>query len=163
MPIYEFYCEQCNTIYNFFSKTINTTKMPRCPKCKTSILDRRMSAFAVTGRAKEEGDLENMPFDEGKMAQAMEMLAGEAEKMNEDDPRQAADLMRKLSHMTGMELGPSMEEALQRMENGEDPEKIEAEMGDALEGDDLFQFAAKKGGQAQRRAAPRRDDTLYDL
>ena len=36
----------------------------------------------------------------------MNMLAGEAENINEDDPRQAANLMRKLTDMTGMELGP---------------------------------------------------------
>jgi len=163
MPIYEFYCESCNTIFNFFSKTVNTTKKPNCPKCKENILDRRMSAFAITGRAKEEGDVDDLPFDESKMTRAMEMLAGEAERINEDDPRQAADLMRKLSHMTGMELGGPMEEALQRMEAGEDPDQIEAEMGDLLDGDDAFQFAAKKGGLGRRRPAPRKDDTLYDL
>ena len=54
----------------------------------------------------------------------MQMLAGEADNINEDDPRQAADLMRKLTHMTGMELGSGMEEALSRMESGEDPESV---------------------------------------
>ena len=161
MPIYEFYCEACHTIFNFFSKTINTSKKPLCPKCKT-VLDRRMSAFAVTGRAREQGDADDLPFDEGKMAQAMEMLAGEAEKINEDAPRQAADLMRKLSHMTGMELGPGMQEALQRMESGEDPDQIEADLGQTLENEDPFQFAAKKSG-AIRRVAPKHDETLYDL
>jgi len=71
--------------------------------------------------------------------------------------------MRKLSHMTGMELGGPMEEALQRMEAGEDPDQIEAEMGDLLDVDDAFQFAAKKGGLGRRCAAPKKDDTLYDL
>jgi hypothetical protein len=28
MPIYEFYCEDCHTIFNFFSKNVNTTKKP---------------------------------------------------------------------------------------------------------------------------------------
>jgi hypothetical protein len=93
----------------------------------------------------------------------MQMLAGEAERMNEDDPRQAADLMRKMSQMTGMELGAGMEEALRRMENGDDPEQIEADMGDLLENEDPFQLAAKKGRRAGRRPAPKRDDTLYDL
>ena len=65
MPIYEFYCEDCNTIFNFFSKTINTTKKPKCPKCKTQQLSRQMSAFAFTGKAKEDGDLDDLPFDEG--------------------------------------------------------------------------------------------------
>jgi hypothetical protein len=122
-----------------------------------------MSAFAVTGRAREEGDMDDLPFDESKMTQAMEMLAGEAERINEDDPRQAADLMRKLSHMTGMELGGPMEEALQRMEAGEDPDQIEADMGDLLDGEDAFQFAGKKGKLGRRRPAPKKDDTLYDL
>ncbi|MDP3283707.1 MAG: zinc ribbon domain-containing protein, partial [Desulfobacterales bacterium] len=38
MPIYEFYCQDCNTIYNFFSKSVNTKKSPNCPMCKTSRL-----------------------------------------------------------------------------------------------------------------------------
>lgn len=163
MPIYEFYCDRCNTIYNFFSKTVNTTKKPPCPQCKDNILERRMSAFAIAGRAKEEADTDDLPFDESKMTQAMEMLAGEAERINEDDPRQAANLMRKLSHMTGMELGGSMEEALQRMEAGEDPDQIEADLGDLLDSQDAFQFTGKKGGLARRVLAPKKDDTLYDL
>ena len=121
MPIYEFYCDDCNTIFNFFSKTINTTKKPKCPKCKTKTLDRQMSAFAIAGKAKEDGELDDLPFDESKMEQAMGMLAGEADRMDEEDPRQAANLMRKLTDMTGMKLGNGMEEALSRMEKGEDP------------------------------------------
>lgn len=163
MPIYEFYCKQCNTIFNFFSRSINTTKTPKCPQCKTGSLSRQMSAFAVTGRAKEDSEMEDLPFDESKMEQAMQMLAGEAEKINEDDPRQAAGLMRKLTDMTGMELGSGMEEALSRMEKGEDPEQIEAEMGDLLESEDPFQLTGKKGARTLRRQQPRRDETLYDL
>ena len=164
MPIYEFYCEDCNTIFSFFSKTVNTSKTPKCPQCKKKTLSRQMSAFSVTGKAKEDNDLEDMPFDEGKMEKAMHMLAGEAEKINEDDPRQAANLMRKLTDMTGLELGPGMTEALKRMENGEDPDKIEAEMGDLLEGEEPFLMPDKKGvGKGIKRPAPKRDETLYDL
>ena len=164
MPIYEFYCEDCHTIFNFFSRSVNTSKKPKCPRCKTRTLERRMSAFAVTGRAKEESDADELPFDESKMEQAMTMLAGEAENINEDDPRQAANLMRKLSDMTGMQLGDGMEEALSRMESGEDPEKIEAEMGDLLENEDPFLLPGKKPASASaRQKAPRRDDTLYEL
>ena len=163
MPIYEFYCDHCNTIFNFFSKTINTSKQPACPKCKTRKLDRQMSAFAITGRAREDGDMDDLPVDESKMEQAMQMLAGEAESIDENDPRQAAGLMRKLTSMTGLELGNGMEEALRRMERGEDPGQIEAEMGDMLENEDPFQFTAKKGARSSRRPAPRRDETLYDL
>lgn len=163
MPIYEFYCEDCNTIFNFFSRSVNTTKKPKCPSCRRKTLSRRMSSFAVTGRAKESGDGEDLPFDESRMEKAMQALAGEAESINEDDPRQAANLMRKLTDMTGLELGPGMTEALRRMEQGEDPDRIESEMGDLLEGEDPFQAAARKGARGGRRPPPRRDETLYDL
>ncbi len=164
MPIYEFYCPDCNTIFNFFSKTINTTKTPICPHCQRRKLDRRMSAFAFTGRATEAGDGDELPFDESKMEKAMQMMATEAERINEDDPRQAANLMRKLTDMTGMELGAGMQEALRRMERGEDPETVEAEMGDLLESEDPFLLPEKRArGRAAARPAPRRDETLYDL
>jgi hypothetical protein len=32
MPIYEFYCVDCNTLFNFFSKTINTQKNTQVPE-----------------------------------------------------------------------------------------------------------------------------------
>jgi putative FmdB family regulatory protein len=61
MPIYEFYCKRCNTVYNFFSKTVNTSKNPLCPKCKRAKLVRQMSVFAaVSGGAKSE---EKHPLD----------------------------------------------------------------------------------------------------
>ena len=108
--------------------------------------------------------MDDLPFDEHKMEKAMNMLAGEAEKINEDDPRQAANLMRKLTDMTGMELGPGMQEALKRMEAGEDPDAIEAEMGDLLEDEEPFLMPEKKGGSAKnKKAQPLKDDTLYDL
>jgi len=120
--------------------------------------------FAFTGKAKEEGDIGDLPFDESKMEQAMQMLAGEADKINEDDPRQAANLMRKLSDMTGLELGEGMDEALSRMEKGEDPEKIEAEMGDILEEEDPFSLSRKKGKAIRAKLkTPFKDETLYDL
>jgi len=44
MPIYEFYCEPCHTIYNFFSRSVNTGKRPACPKCGQGELVERYSA-----------------------------------------------------------------------------------------------------------------------
>lgn len=164
MPIYEFYCQDCHTVYNFFSRTINTTKVPGCPKCGRKKLSRQISMFAVTGRAKDGEEMDDLPLDESKMEKAMSMLAGEAEKINEDDPKQAADLMRKMSDMTGLKLGPGMDEALRRMEKGEDPEQVEAELGDALENEDPFVLPAKTvRGLLRRAKAPQKDDTLYDL
>ena len=164
MPIYEFYCDRCHMLFNFFSRSINTSKRPQCPKCKTNRLSRQMSSFAFTGRVKEGNDMDDLPIDESKMEQAMQMLAGEAEKIDQDDPKQAANLMRKLTDMTGLELGPGMQEALQRMEGGEDPDQIEAEMGDLLEDEEPFLLPENKGKAVKaKRPAPIKDDKLYDI
>lgn len=162
MPIYEFYCEDCNTIFNFFSSSVNTTKRPLCPMCKQKKLKRQMSTFAGLTGAKEGGDLDDLPIDEARMEKAMNLLAREADRINEDDPRQAASLMRKLSDVAGVGLGPGMEEAFKRMEAGDDPEQIEAEMGDRLEEEEPFVIGGGKGRRI-KRVPPRRDDTLYDL
>jgi putative FmdB family regulatory protein len=163
MPIYEFYCRDCNTIFNFFSSRVNTKKRPLCPKCGKMELERQMSTFATIGRAKKDDEI--MPdIDETKMESALMSMAGEMENINEDDPRQMANFMRKFSQKTGLNLGDGMEEALARMESGEDPDKIEQEMGDLLEGEDPFGMMKKKlSGKTGRRATPDIDETLYEL
>jgi hypothetical protein len=124
-----------------------------------------MSAFAVTRRARESDGMDELPFDETRMEQAMNLLAHEAENIREDDPRQAAQLMRKLTDMTGIELGDGMQEALRRMEDGQDPDQIEAELGDLMSEEEPFLLPDKKGKSAgaDYRKPVRRDETLYDL
>jgi len=57
-----------------------------------------------------------------------------------------------------------MEEALRRLEAGEDPDAVEAEMGDLLEGDQTVRPARRgQGGPAAEARPPRRDDTLYEM
>lgn len=162
MPIYEFYCEVCNVVFNFYSSKVNTTKVPDCPKCGKKELSKQISKFATIGKAKGDGDDPLTGLDEAKMEQAFESLMVEAERVNEDDPRQMAALMRKFTDKTGMQLGDSMEEALSRMEAGEDPEQVENEMGDSISDDDLS-FASLKKKLGSERAKPIHDETLYDL
>ena len=162
MPIYEFYCEECNTIFNFFSRSVNTSKRPLCPKCKRKKLKRQMSTFARITSARQDGGLDDLPIDEARVENAMNMLAMEADRVNEEDPRQAAYLVRKLSDATGLKLGPGMEEALRRMETGEDPEHVEEEMGDLIEEEVPLMFGEKKVRRV-KRSLPLRDETLYEL
>ena len=70
--------------------------------------------------------------------------------------------MRKLTDMAGLNLGTGMEEALARMEAGEDPDKIEAEMGDILDYEDPFGFN-EKSIRASKYRPPKVDEKLYDL
>ena len=161
MPIYEFYCERCNTIFNFYSKSISTKKQPVCPKCRTMKLKRFLSSFSVLREGSEGNSEESLPFDEQKMEEAVGMLAQEAQNINEDDPKQAAHLMHRLSEMTGLDIGKGMKEAMKRLEAGEDPEKIEEEMGDILE-EDPFALPEKKVVR-EKNNAPFKDETLYEL
>ncbi len=160
MPIYEFYCSDCNTIYNFYSKRIDTQTRPECPKCGHSELERQVSMFATIGKASEEDD-QFAGIDESKMEQALDSLMRESENINEDDPKQMATLMRKFTERTGMSLGENMEEAISRMEKGEDPEQIEKEMGDLMDEDDFSFEAIRKKALSKR--PPSHDETLYDL
>ncbi|MFC1585231.1 zinc ribbon domain-containing protein [Fibrobacterota bacterium] len=165
MPVYEFFCTGCNTIYSFFSRTVNTQKRPDCPKCGRPELERRMSGFAViSGRNTEKSDgPDDMPIDEAKMENAITALASEAEKVREDDPKSAARLMRKFSDMTGLQYNESLQTALNRMESGEDPEAIEKDMGGQLEnGEEPFILPDKKSA-GKSRPAPAKDENLYDM
>ncbi len=163
MPIYEFYCRDCHTIFNFFSASVNTKKRPLCPKCRRIELDRRMSVFANLKNRGTDDEMSLPDFDESKMEKALGLLEKEMGHVDENDPRQAARLMRKLTDMTGLDMGSGMEEAIHRMEAGEDPEKIEAEMGDLLEGDEPFSLKKKILKAAKSRTPPKVDNTLYDL
>ncbi len=163
MPIYEFYCSKCNTVYRFLSRTVSTEKTPICPDCRSTEMRRMVSLFSVASRKSGESspDTEMPDLDESKMEKAMAMLSDEGD-MNEEDPRKAAKLMRKLSEATGLTMGPRMEEALSRLERGEDPERIEEEMGDILDDEEPFTFgpSGKKGG---KKPTPRFDETLYEM
>ncbi len=132
---------------------------PECPKC-SRLLKRQVSVFACIDSARKEGGgADDLPVDEGRLEGAMNRLAAEAEKLDDSDPRQAARLMRMFSDMTGVKLGDGMQEALNRLEAGQDPDEIESDMGDLLSAEDPFQ-PAKSNSRAK---APQRDETLYDL
>ena len=114
----------------------------------------------------ESSEEEELPIDETLMMSAMEKLSSKAESMNEEDPRQAAALMREFSSMTGVAFSDNMELAMSRLEAGEDPETIESEMGQILDSEDPFVTASASKGLStalRQQLPPRRSDTLYDL
>jgi putative FmdB family regulatory protein len=166
MPIYEFYCPDCHTIFSFLSRR-GSRKRPDCPRCGRPKLERRASSFAISkGRPEPTPGEDGLPdVDDAGMERAMESLAREAEGISEDDPRAMARLMRRFYQTSGMPLGDGMEEAIQRMEAGEDPEQIEEELGDLLEDEEAL-LGGKKSGLKRLRGRmrpPRVDDTLYEL
>ncbi|MBK1630960.1 hypothetical protein CKO31_09445 [Thiohalocapsa halophila] len=173
MPVYEFYCPDCHAIYNFFSRRVDTETQPACPKCQRAELDRRASLFAISkGRGDAEGDDDaEMPpgMDEEAMMKAMAAMSGELENIDEDDPKQAARVMRRLFESAGLKPGDAMADMLGRMEAGEDPDALEAEYGDVLDTEDPLAGLTAGGAPSLRELRrellpPRRDDdTWYPL
>lgn len=168
MPVYEYYCSDCHTIYSFRAEGFDTTKKPKCPDCGSQKLDKQISMFAISSGRSEDGD-DNLPdMDEQAMEKAMMSLEGDMSGLDEENPRAMAKFMRKLYDSTGLKLGGGMEEAIRRMEAGEDPDKIEEEMGESLEDEDQL-FAGKSGrkldldGVRKKLLPPKIDKQLYDL
>jgi putative FmdB family regulatory protein len=175
VPIYEFYCVDCHRVYSFLSRVVAPDKRPACPRCGRKELTRRASLFAISkGRKEEPAPAAGEPaVDEARLERAMEALAAEAEGLSEDDPRQSARLMRKLFGATGVPVGGRIEEALKRLEAGEDPDKVEEEMGDAFDSDPFAQAlggseGARSGrrglkGLARRLVPPSVDPELHEM
>ena len=79
----------------------------------------------------------------------MMKLASDLEGMDENDPRQMAAAVRKMTELAGEPVTPAMEEMIRRLEAGEDPERIEEDLGDAIE-DEM----GGEGGGAVRAPPP---------
>ena len=185
MPIYEYACHRCRTIYQFFSKTMGAAGKPKCPKCGSTKLERALSTFAAISPSKSREDRaakdeaappgpEGVPGLEGgpdaddpfaRMSPAqqaaaereMMRLMSDAESMDENDPRQLGHLMERMSQITGMR-DKAMDEAIRRLKDGEDPDKIEEDLGEELGpgGDD-------EGGGMGGMGGYGRDPGLYDF
>src|SRR5215210_6847448 len=136
MPIYDFYSPDNNKLYSFYARSLAyADKTPRCPENPKFRMERVVSRFAVTGRAKEKPDLPaGGDADDPRMEAAMAEMEREFSGMDDEnpDPRQLARMMRKMSGLTGEKIPGEMEEMICRMEAGEDPEKLEEEYGDAM-------------------------------
>lgn len=167
MPIYEFYCPDCHRILNFLSRRVDTTGRPKCPRCGRSGLQRRPSAFAISKNRAEEKTADMPPgMDESKLEAAMSALAAEGDALESDDPVASARVMRRLFETAGLPMNDGMREALRRMEGGEDPEKVEAELGDVLETDPFAgggEDAGKPRTRLRRLLPPSVDPTLYEM
>lgn len=112
MPIYEYHCKKCNTIYQFLVTASRKEEEIECPNCHIKNLERVMSRFSTISSTNSNNDNE----------------IAELSNIDENDPRAMARAVRRMADEMGEELGAEMEHALGRLEAGEDPEKIEQEL-----------------------------------
>jgi len=165
MPIYEFVCPKCRRIFSFLSKRVNPDRLPACPKCGNKKMSKQVSRFALSKGLKEPavpagadaaGGLPTPDFDDPRVARAMAEMERDMEHLDENNPRHMAQMMKKMKDLMPPGSVPrELDVAIKRLEAGEDPEKIEADMGDVL-GDLMGGEGGARGGGYTR------DSGLYD-
>jgi putative FmdB family regulatory protein len=126
MPIHEYRCPACNKKVTVFYRSLASVDhaAARCDRCGAKRLARIMPRVRVL-RGNSDADTSLGPdgdVDPG--------LLNEMGGLDENDPRALGRFMRKMADETGEDLGPEFGEVIGRLEKGEDPERIEREMGD---------------------------------
>jgi len=159
-------------IFNFLSKRVDPEKTPTCPKCGNKKMARQVSRFVSprgvsepAAKSEAEGDDMPMPnFDDPKVMRVMSEMERDMEHLDENNPKHMAYMMRKMKDIMPSNVMPKeMDVAIKRLEKGEDPEKIEEDMGDAFkdfmggpeEEDGMGGYGGGMGGYG-------RDGGLYD-
>jgi putative FmdB family regulatory protein len=169
MPIYEYACPKCRVIFNFLSKRINPDRLPACPKCGNKKMTKQMSRFAMSRGLKEpaaktESETGEPPmpdFDDPRMEKAMMEMERDMEHLDENNPKHMAHMMRKMKDLMPPGTVPKeLDVAIKRLEAGEDPEKIEEDMGDVL--GDLMGGPDEEGGMGGGGGPYSHDSGLYD-
>ena len=169
MPIYEFACPKCRKIFNFLSKKVAPDSQPACPKCGRRKLTKLVSGFAHPRGLKEpsassgEDDVGGPPMpdmDDPRMMRAMAEMERDMEHLDENNPRHMAHMMKKMKDLMPADAIPKeFDVAIKRLEAGEDPEKIEEDMGDVL-GDFM---GGEEGGPGGPGGGYSHDSGLYDM
>ncbi len=170
MPIYEFACPKCRIIFNFLSQRVSPKHLPTCPKCGNKKMAKQMSSFAMPRGAKESaapdesgaGPEGPMPdLDDPRMMRAMNEMERDMAHLDENNPKHMAHMMRKMKDlMPSGSMPKELDAAIKRLEAGEDPEKIEADMGDIL--GDMMGGPEEGGGGAGGGGGYSRDSGLYN-
>ena len=137
MPIYEYFCPDNNTVYQFYAKTLaQGRKIPKCPDNPKFRMEKQLSTFAVTrkGGAEETGGTASggesgAAPEDPRMEAAMGAMESEFASVDENDPRAIARMMRRMAELTGEKIDAEAEEVVRKLEEGADPEALEEALG----------------------------------
>ena len=191
MPIYEYYCPDNHTIYQFYAKTLAQGRTtPRCPDNPKFRLKKVLSSFAITTRGGGEppavapgGPTGGDVAEDARMDAAMDAMEQEFSSVDENDPKAMGRVMRKMSELTGEKMDEQFEEVVRKLEEGADPDSLDDQLGVGEEkaedsGDPLGGGIGADPGMPPakgprdpkerrhrfkaRPVAPRRDPKLYD-
>jgi len=126
MPIYEYRCNDCNRKSSVFFRSISVAESEKakkelaCQRCGSAALLRLFSRFAMVRASGGEGE-DIYDFDK--------MMSG----VDENDPKSMARWAKQMSKKMGEDIGPEFNEAMERIESGEDPDAVMDEIDSGSE------------------------------
>src|SRR5260370_9028681 len=98
VPIYEYECQGCRRRVSLLIRTLRPAEAPRCPRCNSAELSRLMSRFATVKSEDARLDSLSDPSSFGDL--------------DENHPRSAAQLVKKMGSEMGDVLGPDLAPAM---------------------------------------------------
>ena len=137
MPLYEYYCKPCHTVFSFLSRTANITSKPACPRCG-GCLQKQVSSFSFSQKMR---GAERLPFSSRQAEEGVKKLKGEIDRLkSEESPQRAEQFKKKFERWAGVKLDHSVS-TLKSVE-----------------------LAPEKGEPPEEDGPPPfRDETIYDL
>ena len=121
MPVYEYKCQTCGHRTNVrMSYKEYDRANPLCTKCKSKSLERIISKIRIARSEESRVDSLADPASLGGV--------------DENDPKSVGKFMRRMGNEMGEEMGPEFDEMVGRLESGEAPESIEADLPSLSEG-----------------------------
>jgi putative FmdB family regulatory protein len=115
MPVYEYWCHDCHCKVSVYLKGFSGTGEVVCPQCSGKHLTRLFSTFAVR---KTDKDFYDDILSDNQLTRGM--LA--------NDPRALAEWSRRFEGRAGTQISPEYEEMTERLERGENWQKLATEM-----------------------------------
>jgi putative FmdB family regulatory protein len=135
MPIYEYRCADCKRRVSIYFMSFSAADRRieagevECPRCGGKHLSRLMSKVHMVRGGRSDGD--DMADDMGDSGMGdIDGMDGMLEGLDDEDPRSVARWARRMKESMGdeMDLGPEFDQALARIEAGEDPDKVMDDM-----------------------------------
>ncbi len=114
MPNYDFHCQDCKKRFELFiSFSEYGKKEIHCPFCQSPKVQRRIGKVRISRS-------DDSRLDDLSDPSALDGL--------DENPQSMGKMLRKMKSQVGEGAGPEFDEVVGRLESGETPEQIEAEM-----------------------------------
>lgn len=124
MPTYEYRCEECRrkVVLRYKTYAEYDQATPTCTHCGSTSLTRLISRVAISRSVTSR--LMSGAWDDDDSALS---------DLENADPRTLGRMLREMSAEVGEDIGPEFDEVVDRLERGENPEDIEADLPDLMD------------------------------